>query len=307
MRRERVGKIMSILLVAAALAPAIGLLIYTFAKDRVEKEPIGLLLLLFGLGVASVVPAVILETIGDTVLNAAFSGVVTVSDEGTYYTSTPLYYLYNFLEYFLVVALSEETVKWLIMFLVTGKNKNFNCLFDGVVYSVFVSLGFAAAENVMYVLQNGFGNAIMRALTAVPAHMFFAVIMGYFYSYWHLHYVAGGIEKLLIANRVISVREPYFKSGRLLFLSLLVPILCHGFYDFCATIDSWVFTILFFAFLIFLYVICFIRVHKLSKLDAPTGIAAISLVLKRYPASYEYLRQHPMFAPIFEAVSGRYR
>ncbi|MGC4023033.1 MAG: PrsW family glutamic-type intramembrane protease [Cyclobacteriaceae bacterium] len=61
-------------------------------------------------------------------------------------------------------------------------NKNFNEPFDGIVYAVSVSLGFAGLENILYVTNSpdGIATGIMRMFTAVPAHATFAVLMGYF-------------------------------------------------------------------------------------------------------------------------------
>lgn len=43
-------------------------------------------------------------------------------------------------------------------------------------------MGFAMVENVLYVADGGIVVAIGRAITAVPAHMLFAIPMGYFLS-----------------------------------------------------------------------------------------------------------------------------
>jgi RsiW-degrading membrane proteinase PrsW (M82 family) len=81
---------------------------------------------------------------------------------------------------FIVVALVEEFSKYVIVKLYAQKNKEFNESFDGIVYAVFVSMGFAALENVLYVFQYGVATGITRAFTAVPAHAVFGVLMGYF-------------------------------------------------------------------------------------------------------------------------------
>jgi len=50
------------------------------------------------------------------------------------------------------------------------------------VYAVYDSLGFAAAENLLDVYDNGIAVGLLRAVTAVPAHALFGVIMGYYLS-----------------------------------------------------------------------------------------------------------------------------
>lgn len=87
---------------------------------------------------------------------------------------------YNVLLYFVVVALSEEGFKYLLLKKRTWYSSEFNCQFDGVVYAVFVALGFALWENISYVLMYGLGTAAVRAVTAVPGHACFGVFMGRF-------------------------------------------------------------------------------------------------------------------------------
>ncbi|MBQ3190212.1 MAG: PrsW family intramembrane metalloprotease, partial [Bacteroides sp] len=85
---------------------------------------------------------------------------------------------------------------------------------DGIVYAVCVSLGFAALENVMYLLgsyDEWVSVGISRALTAVPGHFGFGVLMGYYYS----------LGKFDSQN---------FASAK--YKALIVPIIVHGLYDF---------------------------------------------------------------------------
>jgi protease PrsW len=81
---------------------------------------------------------------------------------------------------FLLVALVEEFSKFLFVRGVLYDDAHFNEPFDGIVYSVMVSMGFATLENILYVSQGGFSTAIVRMFTAVPAHATFAVLMGYY-------------------------------------------------------------------------------------------------------------------------------
>ena len=292
----------SIVLAVLALLPAIALMIYIYKMDRYEKEPAGLLIGLFFMGVLSTVPTILFELLFGKGLNLIFLG--PYGDDPSYLPAVS-YYLYQIIENFICVALIEEFFKWLFVFLVTHKNKNFNSLFDGVVYSVFVSLGFAAAENLIYVFENGLGNALMRMVTAVPAHCFFAVLMGYYYSMWHLNSKAASLEKHLLGAGIVPAGQPGFKSGGMLALSIFVPTLAHGFYDFCATVDSWIFLILFFLFLGFLYFFCFRKVIKLSKADTQSNFLSMDLVLKKYPSAVSYVSTLPEFAQYFIAYNAR--
>ena len=195
-----------------ALLPAIVLCAYVYKKDRVEKEPVSLLLKLLLFGALACFPAIVLETIFEGFLEGMFAEVTMT---GTFVNDSQMYQ-YNFLKYFIGVALVEEAVKSLVLILVTRKNKEFNSLFDGMIYSIFVSLGFAALENVLYVMSGGVSVAIMRAVMSVPGHMFFGVMMGYHYSMWHITDKAAETERVLKANGMISPGSIEFSSKKVL-------------------------------------------------------------------------------------------
>lgn len=79
----------------------------------------------------------------------------------------------QFVKAFFVVALIEEFSKYIIVRYYNQPRKWFNEPFDGIIYAVMVSMGFAAFENILYVLQGGFEVALLRAFTAIPAHATF--------------------------------------------------------------------------------------------------------------------------------------
>jgi len=293
----------ALILAALALLPAAVLMIYIYKMDRAEKEPAGLLTMLFFFGVLSVIPTVILESLFSGALNSAFD---VYSEADLADMSAGTLHLYEIINNFICIALIEEFCKWFFAFLLTRRNRNFNSLFDGVVYTVFVSLGFAAAENILYVFEGGVATALLRMVTAVPGHCFFGVIMGYFYSRWALAYRAAGLERHLRSMGVIPPGQPAFHSARLLALSIIVPALAHGFYDFCATMNYWVYLIGFFVFLIFLYIICFRGVYKLSKSDTHSSYLAMDMVLRQYPYAAAYVSTLPEFAVYFYPPAAPY-
>lgn len=144
----------------------------------------------------------------------------------------------------MVAAFTEELFKFLALYLLIWKSREFNDKFDGIVYAVFVSLGFAAVENVLYVLGNGYGTGIMRAVTAVPAHAIFGVTMGFYF----------GMAKFYVKQQ-----------QRLKQKALLYPIILHGIYDFILfTQIEWL-TVVFIAFLVFLYVSGLKRIKELAN------------------------------------------
>lgn len=179
-------------LLFAASFPVVVFLIVIYRKDT-EKEPPGLLFKCLILGCVAAVPILFIE--------------VFVSSFNNFSSA----FLYSFYEAFLVAAVVEEGIKFLFLYLIIWKRKEFDQYFDGIVYAVFVSLGFALVENIMYVFQYGFGTAITRAVLSVPGHGLFGVTMGYFFS----------LAKFSGRNR----------TG-LLWLSFLIPVLFHGMYNF---------------------------------------------------------------------------
>ena len=223
-------------LLSLALLPAGILLGYIYRMDTIEKEPTKLLIRLFLFGCLCAIPASILEQIGEGLLSGVESTLV-----------------YLLVDAFLVVAVAEEGCKF--AFLCTAwKNPAFDYRFDAIVYAVCVSLGFAALENVLYVVQYGLGTAIIRAFTSVPGHCFFGVYMGYWYGKAkHARYY--GLPG----------------SGTYLALSFIVPVLLHGFYDFCCFMsgENSFFTLVFLAFLVVFFIFAIRCVNKASREDAP--------------------------------------
>ncbi len=276
-----------ILLIVLGLLPAVALCVYVYIKDKHEKEPIWLLILLFALGAFCCFPALHLELLADGLISGAFSGSTYVED-GVFYMATLPYYLYHITDNFFGVALIEEGLKWLVLFFVTRNSKHFNSLFDGLIYAVFVSLGFAAYENITYVLSTGTHTALIRAFSAVPGHMFNAVFMGYYYTLWHLYRFVRKAEASLVSSgtipcRNLSARFNSVSLGWLLALSLIVPVIIHGTYDFCLSIDSDIAYIGFYLLLAVLYVFCFLRIRKLSKHDNSQDRLTAALLVKAHP------------------------
>ena len=227
-------------LIAAALIPPLLLMIYIYRLDKIEREPMPLIIRLFIFGALSVLVAGTLESILQAVLlGGPFA-----------YSSTTLQ---RFVLYFIVVALVEEGVKWFVLRMGTWNSPAFDYRFDAIVYSVAVTLGFAALENVMYVMQYGFGNAIGRALTSIPGHCIFGIFMGYYYGMAKMCRIRGDMGR----SRYYTIR------------SLLIPVILHGLYDFCATSENEYLVLFFFAYIIALDVVAFIKVRKFAREDQP--------------------------------------
>ncbi len=224
------------LYILAAVLPALLLMLYIYLQDAVEKEPLPLLLRLVGMGALAALAALLLEGLGQRLL-----GVLV----------RPGTALHTLLTAFLVIAAVEEGAKLLFLCRRTWDEPNFNYRFDGVVYAVFVSLGFAAFENLRYVFAFGLGVALPRALLAVPGHMGFAVVMGYFYGRARL-------------------RENRGRSGRpSLVMACLLPVVLHGVYDACCMLGTRLATLIFVVFVCALYLSVFYLIHHEAEADVP--------------------------------------
>ena len=153
----------ALVLLAIALSPGVAIGVYIYLKDKHEREPIGLLLRSFFFGTVSVFITLLISWPLD----------ILVPIEEHDLTEQAVHA-------FLLVALVEEFSKFIFVRGILYNNKNFNEPFDGIVYSVMVSMGFATLENVVYAYSDGIGTAVFRMFTAVPAHACFAILMGYY-------------------------------------------------------------------------------------------------------------------------------
>ncbi len=224
------------ILVAAAVIPAVFLMIKVYRSDRLEKESPRLLMNLVKAGVLSSLLALVEER----VLSVLLGMCVAPGDP-----------MYNVILYFGIVAFSEETSKYIFMKRNTWRNYEFNCQYDGVVYAVFVSLGFALWENISYVLQYGFATAVVRAGTAIPGHACFGVFMGIFYG---------------IAKKYDN-RGDKGTSGLFRVLAVLFPAGLHGAYDYIATMEEYTGDTYFIGFIVVLFAASYILVNRMSKND----------------------------------------
>ena len=226
----------NVILIAAAVIPALWLMMKVYQLDRLERESPALLKSLVRAGILSSLLALVEERILSALLNR-FLAPNTVA--------------YNVILYFGIVALAEESSKYIFLKRNSWNNREFNCQYDGVVYAVFVSLGFALWENISYVMNYGFTTAIARAVTAIPGHACFGVFMGVFY----------GIAKKY------DFRQESAKSKLYRFFTLLVPMLLHGAYDYIATLEQTESGWYFVPFIAVLFIISYILVKRTAKLD----------------------------------------
>ena len=182
-------------LLLLAIAPVFSIILYVYVQDKYEKEPRGLLISSFLLG--AIVSILIVF-----ILYLLTGRLIPITDKFSVWQ--------QFIQAFVVVALVEEFSKYVIVKYYAQPKKEFNEPYDGIMYAVMVSMGFACTENIMYVIDGGYETAIVRAFTAVPAHATFGILMGYFMG------------------------KAKFSNNRLMLnlTGLLLATLFHGAYDF---------------------------------------------------------------------------
>jgi len=227
----------SVILIAAAVIPAVVLLVYVYRMDKLEKEPWSVIWRLVLWGAISTALAQLTESAGI----AALPYLVRAGSKAYYVILC-----------FVIIAISEEGFKYLVLKLRTWRSPDFNCRFDGIVYACAVSLGFSLWENILYVTSYGLSTAIVRAVTAIPGHACFGVFMGAFY---------GAAKKY----------ETYGDSGNAKIcrlLALAVPVLLHGTYDYLAMRNDQNLVLVFLVFIAAMFIVAYKTVKKLSRTDS---------------------------------------
>lgn len=226
---------LSILLFLAVL-PIIVILIYVNSRDK-NKEPLALLIRLFIGGILSCGMVLMI------------SGLISSINPALSPTNNNKTLIEMIIYAFVSVALVEELCKWIIVYLFGYNNREFDEMYDGLVYAVFVSLGFAFIENILYVLvSNSINTAIIRALCAIPSHACDAIFMGYHMS----------------IAREYKLKKNKKQERKQLLLSIIMPTILHGIYDFCLMAGYNYLVLVFIVFMIFMY---FTSIRKINEVS----------------------------------------
>jgi protease PrsW len=183
------------LLLALAVAPGIAVCLLIYSLYQFGKGSMRYLIISFLLGAVATLPPLGIQWLAVDVRNEPWRH------------SIPAYLWYAYV----VVALSEEGSKFLVLRWYAYPKRAFREPFDGVIYSVMIGMGFATVENIEYVRQFGLVTGVSRFFLAIPAHAAFAVLMGYPVG-----------------------RAKFASSGKALWLmvwGLLVAVFFHGSFD----------------------------------------------------------------------------
>jgi protease PrsW len=186
-------------LMVLAVAPSFAIFLIFYLRDKYDREPLGLLIKTFLLGALVILPVALIEGILFDLWGVDLFGENDL--------------LTNLLTMLFFVALVEETAKFVVVRLYCWKKKAFNEPYDGIMYALMASLGFATVENILYVVQWGVEVAWLRAFLTVPMHALTAVIMGYYI----------GLGKYTQGKKK--------QQGRT-YTGLWIAILFHGFFNF---------------------------------------------------------------------------
>ncbi|OEH93479.1 glutamic-type intramembrane protease PrsW [Bacillus solimangrovi] len=210
--------------ISAGIAPGLALLSYFYLRDQYDTEPVTMVFRSFLLGVLLVFPIMFIQYafLTEGVLQSPFANA------------------------FLLSGLLEEFFKWFIMFYTVYQHSHFDERYDGIVYGVAVSLGFATVENILYLFANGVTLAIGRALLPVSSHAIYGVVMGYYL----------GIAKFSKMKKSIWI-----------WASLIIPVLLHGMYDYILLQieEYWLYVMV--PFMIMLWMLALRKVKVASQLD----------------------------------------
>lgn len=230
--------IAELILFTISVLPIILIGIFIYKKDR-QKESPKLLVKLFLGGIGSCFLVLIVSSI----LGLIFP-ILSADTKDLNAIELVIYV-------FIGIALVEEFCKWIMAYKISYNDEDFDELYDAILYSMFVALGFACFENLLYVYNNGIGTGIMRALLAVPGHACDGMLMGYYL----------GISKI---NALNNKNDLKIKN---LVLSITVPTITHGIYDYCILSQKTIFIIIFFIFVICMYVYVLKQIKKISSIN----------------------------------------
>ncbi len=254
-----------LVVLALTVLPSILLLMLILFSDRRSREPVLMLIICILSGAFTISLSLILDKI---ILKAHLIG-------GDLFTSANSYSVYRIL----MLAGVEEYAKLLVLFLFLYRNKSFDDIYDGFVYSAIISLSFSVGETFIYVFnETTYGDmtslAILRNLTSIPLHITCGILMGYFVS----------------LQKFSKSKKRRFLN---MFLALAVPTFIHTLYNVFFSVVSLsntnntvIMIILFILSIYFIGIMYIIRIHSLNKIFINNGV---------YPKLYSYLMNKSEF------------
>lgn len=193
-----------IIVLVLTIVPSILLFSLILYSDRKSKEPLLMILICVFSGAFTICLSLILDKLIIKYNLVGGAGLVMNSNSYSVYK-------------ILLLAAAEEYSKLLILYLFLFKNKSYDDIFDGFVYSSITALSFSLVETFIYVFNESTyadmsSLAVLRNFTAIPLHLVCGISMGYFIS----------LEKFS------KVKSRKFLN---MFLALMVPTAIHTVYN----------------------------------------------------------------------------
>lgn len=209
-------------LIISATIPPLLILLFIYRNDLYEPEPHKLLLKTFFIGFIITIPMVIIELITVDI----FKNILMYSIFG--------------------IALVEEGIKYLTLIYYNYPKKDFNEPYDGIIYSVVLTMGFALVENIIYVVgyDSGGDVALLRMISSIPLHATCGIVMGYF------------LGKSKIENK---------NKKQNMSLAIIIPIIIHGFYNYFIFIEIFAFSLI----IVILGVVYSLKAIKIHQKNSP--------------------------------------
>lgn len=217
------------LTIALGVLPAFLMVGYTYLREKYLREPLRFLVQGFLYGIIAAVLGIILEAVVVD-LGLVYEDVIT-SGEALW-------------KAFAGIALPEELIKLLLLWLLVRHNQFFKERLDGLSYATAIGMGFAATENLLYLVTNmdtWDDVSYLRALTAVPATMCFAIAMGFFFAQYYM----GKREIIKLVRTVIIPTVLHFFYQAILFATTTMPLWV-----------AMILTIILYVLVFWMYVVC---------------------------------------------------
>lgn len=217
------------------IIPIILIMWYINERDNKEKEPLILIVIMILLGIISV-------CLSRWVWKLIIINIPEIKEE----IASRDWYVRILISYG-QIGFIEETIKYIILNILIYRNKNYDYMYDGIVYSVALSLGFALMEGIEYGMKTNLIVSLVRSILTIPMHTVYGVMMGYYMS-------KGKIDN---NNRVMYYR----------YVGLILPIFIHGTSDYMLSILNSNNQLIYIGWAIFLYIGSLKKINELSKFD----------------------------------------
>lgn len=257
-------KLITVLLLT--IVPSILLLMLILYSDRKSREPLLMLLICIFSGAFTICLSLIIDKL---ILKFNLIG-------GDLFSDVNSYSVYRIM----MLAGVEEYSKLMILYIFLYRNREYDDIYDGFVYSSIIALSFSLIETFMYVFSESTFDemtslAVLRNFTAIPLHITCGIVMGYFVS----------LEKFSKGKK---------KKFKNMILALLVPTLIHTVYNVFFSIVSFsgsnnysiIIILLFVASIYFVGILFIYRINNLNKIFINNGY---------FPKKYNYLMRKNEF------------